>query len=306
MRISHAGFSYKNRGALRDLSLEVEEGDLYGILGPNGSGKSTLFRILSTLVLPGSGDVEIVGRSVTTDPGEVRRSIGVVFQSLSLDPKLTVLENLIYQGQLYGLSQDLLSRRIAHSLNELRLEDRRGDLVESLSGGLQRRVELAKGLLHSPQVLLLDEPTTGLDPRARMDFWRFLNHLRRRERVTVIVTTHLTQEAEQCDRIAILDKGNLVAMGSPAELKETIGGDIVALVSKRPETLRKQIARRFKIPTTLVDGELRLGVKHGVKLIPRLTRTFSGLIQSITVRKPSLEDVFLERTGHMLEERIKG
>ncbi len=302
VRISRLGFSYQNRVAIQNLSLEVGEGELFGILGPNGSGKSTLFKVLSTLMLPGSGDVEIVGRSVVTDPAEVRRRIGVVFQSLGLDAKLTVSENLQYQGHLYGLSGELLAERIALGLKQLRLEDRRHELVESLSGGLQRRVELAKGMLHDPQVLLLDEPTTGLDPRARRDFWRFLNHLRKRSRLTVIATTHLTQEAEQCDRIAILDKGMLVAFGTPPELMDAIGTDVIALRGRTPDALQKAVQRKFKIPAVIVDGEIRMEVKNGARLIPRLSNAFAGLIESITVRKPTLEDVFLHKTGHMIKE----
>src|SRR5271156_2737536 len=217
--------NYGERLALDQLSFEVKAGELFGLLGPNGSGKTTLFRILSTLMTPTGGNASIQGFDVAREPNKVRQQIGIVFQARSVDIKLTVAENLKHQGNLYGLSGKFLKSRIDDVLNRVGLLDRKGDFVETLSGGMQRRVELAKGLIHSPSVLLLDEPSTGLDPGARRDLWQYLEMLRDEENVAILVTTHLMEEAEHCDRLAILNEGKLVALGSPFDLKSQIGGD---------------------------------------------------------------------------------
>ena len=220
---------YENRTALNGVSFEVQPAELFGLLGPNGSGKTTLFRILSTLMIPTSGRAVIMGCDAAQDAARLRRQIGVVFQAQSVDPKLTAYENLWHQGHLYGLRGTTLKKRIGEILTRVGLADRAKERVETFSGGMQRRIELGKGLLHHPGVLLLDEPTTGLDPGARRDFWQYLQILRDEEHVSVLVTTHLMEEAERCDRLAILNEGNLVALGTPAELKSEIGGDIIML-----------------------------------------------------------------------------
>ncbi|MGA7524940.1 MAG: ABC transporter ATP-binding protein [Acidobacteriaceae bacterium] len=297
-RVSH---DYGTRRALDDLSFAVNRGEIFGLLGPNGSGKTTLFRILSTLMVPSGGRASLQGFDVAREPNQVRQQIGIVFQARSLDPKLTVAENLKHQGHLYGLHGALLRTRIQEVLTRVGLLDRAKDMVETLSGGQQRRVELAKGLIHSPEVLLLDEPSTGLDPGARRDLWLYLRMLRDHEGVTVLVTTHLMEEAEHCDRLAILNEGRLVALGSPAELKAQIGGDVIALETAGPEQaaqLAARIADRFALHPVIVDKFVRVEREQGHRFAAEVFEAFPGMIESVSVAKPSLEDVFIDRTGH--------
>jgi ABC-2 type transport system ATP-binding protein len=289
---------YDDRVALDGVSFEVRNAELFGLLGPNGSGKTTLFRILSTLMLPTSGHAVIQGFDAATNPSALRRHIGVVFQAQSNDPKLTAYENLWHQGHLYGLRGAGLKSRITEILARVGLADRANDAVEKFSGGMERRVELAKGLLHHPSVLLLDEPTTGLDPGARRDLWQYLAQLRDQEQVTVIVTTHLMEEAERCDRLAILNQGKLVALGTPAELKREIGGDVILLEAANPESLAQRIRNRFPVDATVMDRHVRLEIENGHRFVPDVVEAFPGEIQSLSVSKPTLEDVFIHRTGH--------
>ena len=298
IRIEHLGHRYDQRQALDDVSFDVHSAEIFGLLGPNGSGKTTLFRILSTLMLPTEGRAVILGNDAARDPNQVRREIGVVFQAASVDAKLTVAENLRHQGHLYGLSGRALQQRTAEMLGRVGLSDRAKDRVETLSGGQQRRVELAKGLLHHPSVLLLDEPSTGLDPGARRDLWLYLKMLRDEERVTVIVTTHLMEEAEHCDRLAILNEGKLVALGTPAELKRKIGGEVIVMEARDPQSLAERIEKRFGGPCAVIDGKVRLEREQGHRFVTDVVEAFPGEIDSISVSKPTLEDVFIDRTGH--------
>ncbi len=277
---------YQDRAALNGVSFEVRPAELFGLLGPNGSGKTTLFRILSTLMVPTSGSATIAGFDAVRQPGALRRHIGVVFQAQSIDPKLTAYENLWHQGHLYGLRGPELKTRITEILTRVGLLDRSADRVETFSGGMQRRIELAKGLLHHPEVLLLDEPTTGLDPGARRDLWQYLQILRDQERVSVIVTTHLMEEAERCDRLAILNEGNLVALGTPESL------------TREPQTLADRIRNKFHVDATVMDNQVRLEIENGHRFVPDVVEAFPGEIQSLRVSKPTLEDVFIHRTGH--------
>src|SRR5438309_10098826 len=241
IRVEDIRHSYGKRAALKGISFGVAAGEIFGLLGPNGSGKTTLFRILSTLMLPTSGRALVSGFDSTQQPDEVRRRIGVVFQAKSVDLKLTAAENLWHQGHLYGLRGANLKSRIQEMLERVALAERAKDKVETFSGGMQRRVELAKGLMHRPSILLLDEPTTGLDPGARRDLWLYLQELRNQEHVSIIVTTHLMEEAERCDRLAILSEGNVVALGTPGELRSEIGGDVILLETDQPESLAARI-----------------------------------------------------------------
>jgi ABC-2 type transport system ATP-binding protein len=236
----------------------------------------------------------------TVKLNRVRRDLGVVFQAPGLDKKLTVRENLKHQGHLYGMSGTTLVDRIETILSRLALTDRGNDLVETLSGGLKRRVEVAKGLLHKPKLLLLDEPSTGLDPGARRDLWDYLGELKKSERMTIIVTTHLMEEAEKCDRVAILNEGNLVALGTPAALKSEIGGDVISVETPNPEGLRGEIEKKFSARAQVVDGVLRIERANGHEFIPQLVSAFPGQITSVTLGKPTLEDVFVKHTGHRL------
>ena len=289
---------YENRTALNSISFEVQAAELFGLLGPNGSGKTTLFRILSTLMVPSAGTATIAGIDAVRDPGALRRKIGVVFQAQSVDPKLTARENLWHQGHLYGLRGTQLRTRINEILSRVGLLDRANDRVETFSGGMQRRIELAKGLLHHPEVLLLDEPTTGLDPGARRDLWQYLAMLRDQEHVSIIVTTHLMEEAERCDRLAILNEGNLVALGTPEALTHEIGGDVILLEARDPQVLATQIRDHFHVDAVVLDNRVRLEIENGHRFVPEVVEAFPGEIQSLSVSKPTLEDVFIHRTGH--------
>ena len=295
---------YENRTALNGVSFDVHPAELFGLLGPNGSGKTTLFRILSTLMLPTAGRATIMGYDAATEPARLRRQIGVVFQAQSVDIKLTAYENLWHQGHLYGLRGPSLEDRIHEILLRVGLADRARELVETFSGGMQRRIELAKGLLHHPGVLLLDEPTTGLDPGARRDLWQYLRTLRDEEHVSVLVTTHLMEEAERCDRLAIMNEGNLVALGTPAELKSEIGGEVVLLdAAHDAEVLAERIRARFHVETTVLENQVRNNQvrieRHGAhRFVTEVVEAFPGEIEAISISKPALEDVFIRRTGH--------
>jgi ABC-2 type transport system ATP-binding protein len=288
---------YGDRVALSGVSFETRQGEIFGLLGPNGGGKSTLFRILSTLMAPSEGKASICGHDVGREPGAVRRKIGVVFQSQSLDKKLTVEENLRGQGHLHGMSGAALRDRMEKVLGRLGLSDRRGELVEVLSGGLRRRVEIAKGLLHQPSVLLMDEASTGLDPGARRELWRYILELRESEGVTVLLTSHILDEADKCDRLVLLHEGRVVAEGSPAELKAKIGGDVVILETSNPAELAPQIESRFQVHPSCVDGTLRVEIANGHRFITEVVEAFPGSIESVALKKPTLEDVFLKETG---------
>jgi ABC-2 type transport system ATP-binding protein len=306
LRVDGLTYAYPGRAVLRGISLEAKEGEILAILGPNGSGKSTLLKILSTLALPASGSVQLDRWDVLKDPYETRRHLGVVFQSPALDDNLTVFENLHFQAHLYALPPAEMSERLKESLNVFGLWDRRHERVEHLSGGLQRRAELAKGILHKPRLLLLDEPSTGLDPAARLEFWHFLRRLLRSTKMAVVLTTHLTDEADRSDRVIIMDKGEIVCDGIPSELKHAVGGEIIALRSPDLERLRRGIRRRLGISGTVADGELLLETAGGASILSKLVRAFPKLIEAATLRKPSLEDVFLQKTGHRLHTNLEG
>jgi ABC-2 type transport system ATP-binding protein len=297
--LQHVVHRYENRTALNGVSFDVRPAELFGLLGPNGSGKTTLFRILSTLMVPTAGRAVVMGCDASEDAARLRRQIGVVFQAQSVDPKLTAYENLWHQGHLYGLRGTSLNTRISEMLTRVGLADRAKERVETFSGGMQRRIELAKGLLHRPGVLLLDEPTTGLDPGARRDLWQYLQTLRDEEHVSVLVTTHLMEEAERCDRLAIMNEGNLVALGTPAELKSEIGGDVVLLEAAHDAArLADDIRARFHVHTTVIDNQVRIEREGGHRFVTDVVEAFPGEIQAISVSKPALEDVFIRRTGH--------
>ena len=292
--------AYGDRQALTGLSFGIREGEIFGLLGPNGGGKSTLFRILATLMRPAGGRASILGHDVTTEPEAVRRRLGVVFQHASVDGKLTVEENLRHQGHLYGLRGRALGGRIDLLLERFGLTDRRRELVERLSGGLARRVELAKGLLPQPAVLLLDEPSTGLDPGARRDLMAYLHRLRDDDGVTVVLTTHYLEEAERCDRVAVIDRGRLVAVDTPQALTAMVGGDVVVVQPVDAEALQEKIRVRFGLACTPVDGTLRLEHARGHEFVRDLVEAFPADVHSITFGKPTLEDVFVRLTGRRL------
>jgi len=307
VRLLGVSHHYGTRQALTDLSLEIAPGELFAVLGPNGGGKTTLFRLLSTLIPLQAGSASILGFDLQRQPQDARRHIGVVFQAPSLDRKLTVAENIRLQAALYGLAGHELQSRLASLLDHFALKDRASELTERLSGGLRRRVELAKGMIHRPQLLLLDEPSTGLDPAARSDLWQYLRYLRGEEGTTIVLTTHYLDEADGADRIAILNEGRLVALGAPDELRAQVGGDSITIDTPQPARLAEQIQSRFQLPARAIDEAVRLEVAEGHQWIARLVEAFPGQVSAIRLGKPTLEDVFIARTGHRFwRERREG
>lgn len=287
--------------ALDGVTLQVAAGEIFGLLGPNGGGKSTLFKIVSTLLAPSEGSVQVFGDDVVRDAAAVRRHLGVVFQKPALDGRLTVSENLRHQGHLYGLRGDRLARRIAGVLARVGLSDRGRDLVGTLSGGLQRRAEVAKALLHEPRALVLDEPSTGLDPSVRRDIWDDLERLRDQEGTTVLLTTHLMDEAAGCDRVGILDEGRLVALGTPTSLTDAIGGDVVLVTARNAAGLAPRIRDRFGVGADLVGDKVRIERDRAHAFVTELVESFPGEIDAISFGRPTLEDVFVHYTGKRLD-----
>ena len=301
VEVDNLRHAYGDRVALDGVSLSVGAGEIFALLGPNGSGKTTLFRLLSTLLPAPPGRARFLGLDVAADRDAVRRQIGVVFQSPSLDRQLTAEENLTHQGHLYGLRGGGLRGRVAEALAAVGMADRARERVDRFSGGMRRRVEIAKGLLHRPRVLLMDEPSTGLDPAARIDLWRYLRQITRGAEVgaavTVLLTTHLMEEADQATRLAILDRGKLIACDAPAALKERIGGDVITAASRDPQAVRAALRERLGVEAEVVGGVLRLERARGHEFVPRLIEAAPGLVDSVSVGKPTLEDVFIRLTG---------
>jgi ABC-2 type transport system ATP-binding protein len=295
--VQHVSHRYGDHLALDDLSLQVDGGKIFALLGPNGSGKTTLFRLISTIARIQTGDIRVFGNSPKTDLEAVRSSIGIVFQSPSLDRKLTVLENIRCQAALYGLSGQSLKSRIDEVVQQLGIADRVSTIVEKLSGGLKRRVELAKGILHRPRLLLLDEPSTGLDPAARLDLWHALEQLRAEYGVTVLLTTHLLEEADKADNIAILHQGRTVAVGSPSNLRSELGAQVLSIQTNDQAAVLAWLESR-SIASQQFDNQLRVTGSSAAELVAPLAQDFGARIQSLTLGQPSLEDVFVARTGH--------
>jgi ABC-2 type transport system ATP-binding protein len=288
---------YGTRTALDGVSLQVARGEIFGLLGPNGSGKTTLFKILTTLIAPASGQAAIFGTDLVRDPAGVRHMLGVAFQSPSLDGKLTCAENLVHHGHLYGWRGRALDARIDELLARFGLADRRREATEKLSGGLRRRLELAKSILHRPRLLILDEPATGLDPGARQEVWRDLLALRAEEAITVVLTTHLMDEAERCDHLAIMNAGKVVAEGAPDALKAEIGGDVIWVEAAVPERLCADLRARFGVASECVEGGVRIEMPEAHRFVATLIEAFPGAVRAIRIGKPTLDDVFLHHTG---------
>lgn len=293
---------YGARTALDAITFAVTPGESFALLGPNGSGKSTLLRILSTLLRPSAGTARVDGRDVFADPAAARRRLGVVFQGQGLDARLSVAENLRFHGHLHGLRGRALAARITELLERFALADRRRDRAGTLSGGLRRRVELARALLHRPRVLLLDEPSSGLDLPSQQAFWQTLEEWRRQDRLTVIVATHLMDEAERCGRVALLDHGRLVALDSPTALKRGLGDAVLTVESPQPEALLQRAGERLGVAGTVEDGILRLQPGTDPAMAPRLLSEFPAEVTAVRVGRPTLADVFLARTGHAIAE----
>jgi len=288
--------------AVRGVDFRVEPGETFGFLGPNGAGKSTTINILCTLARPTAGSARVAGHDVRTERDEVRRSIGLVFQDPTLDIDLTAEQNLRFHGELYGVPKALLDRRIDDLLGLVGLSERRGSVVETFSGGMKRRLEIARGLLHSPRVLFLDEPTIGLDPQSRASVWEYVRALKEREDITVFLTTHYMDEAENCDRIAIMSQGRIVALDTPDALKAAVGKDRVQITTADDEAAIASLRSTFGIEAGMHSGEVTFAVADGERFVPRLFAELGVPIRSVSVASPSLDDVFLSHTGRTISD----
>jgi len=295
--------SYPGVEAVRGIDLTVAQGETFGFLGPNGAGKTTTIAMLCTLALPTAGRIEIAGHDTRTAPGRVRRDLGLVFQETTLDGDLTAEENLRFHADLYSLPRAPLSARIDAMLDLVGLTARHDALVRTFSGGMRRRLEIARGLLHRPRVLFLDEPTIGLDPQARAQLWTHLDEVREREATTLFLTTHYLDEAERCDRIAIIDDGRIVAQGTPAVLKSVLGADRVELRTGDDAAAAATLRAAFGIEATVGPHGLNIQTEDGARLVPRLCAGLDVPVYEVTVTRPSLDDVFLHHTGHRIQSR---
>lgn len=296
------GRRFGDLDAVRDVSFQVAEGEAFGFLGPNGAGKSTTINMLCTLLRPTSGHARIAGLDVARRPLQVRGQIGLVFQDTTLDDYLTAAENLRFHAELYGVNPTIREQRLNAVLEMVGLDDRRNDRVGDFSGGMKRRLEIARGLIHSPRVLFLDEPTVGLDPQTRAHIWEYINALRRLEQITIFLTTHYMDEAEHCDRIAIIDHGSLVAIDSPDALKATIGKDRIELHVDDADATISELATRFGIEARHSEGVVIFQVAGGEQFVPRLFAKLEQPIRSIRVARPSLDDVFMTYTGRTIRD----
>jgi ABC-2 type transport system ATP-binding protein len=297
---------YRSVEAVRGIDLDVPPGETFGFLGPNGAGKSTTIKILCTLVDATAGSARVAGFDVARERDQVRRHIGLVFQDPTLDTYLTAEQNLRFHGELYGVDRSTAAERRREVLTMVGLWERRRDLVQTFSGGMRRRLEIARGLLHSPRVLFLDEPTIGLDPKTRAAIWEYIAELRRREDITVFVTTHYMDEAEHCDRIAIINEGRIVALDTPAALKAGIGKDRVQLTTEDDERAIAELRERFGLEAAVHEGAVTFAVAEGAAFVPRLFAGIDVPVQSVTVTRPSLDDVFLSYTGTTIRDAEAG
>ena len=296
---------YGDVQAVQGIDLEVPAGELFGFLGPNGAGKSTTIKILCTLVRPTSGDALVAGYNVVEERNEVRRHIGLVFQEPTLDEYLTAEQNLRFHAEIYGIPRAAVGPRLDSVLEMVGLADRRKDKVANFSGGLKRRLEIGRGLLHSPRVLFLDEPTIGLDPQSRVTLWKYVDQLRVQESITVFLTTHYMDEAERCDRIAIIDQGRIVVLGTPAGLKASVGQDRIRMRTASDQAAAETIIQRLGVRAIATKDGVDVFTDDGEGFVPRIFEL--GLsVQSVTVTKPTLDDVFLAYTGNRIDDSPSG
>ncbi|MHB8719138.1 MAG: ATP-binding cassette domain-containing protein [Candidatus Dormibacteria bacterium] len=293
---------YGDVEAVRGIDLEIPKGEIFGFLGPNGAGKSTTISVLCTLLRPTEGTAEVAGLDVVRHADEVRARIGLVFQDPSLDLQLTARENLWFHAMAYGVPRGVRRERIDAAFRTVSLADRADSTVMTYSGGMKRRLEIARGILHHPEVLFLDEPTQGLDPQTRAVVWDHLREIRATTGLTVFMTTHYMEEAEWCDRIAIIDNGTIVAMGTPGELKARVGGDVVVLATSDNARAAAELRARLQVEAMADGDSLRLEVPDGAAFVPRIFPALSVAVTSVSVRRPSLDDVFLKLTGRAIRE----
>jgi ABC-2 type transport system ATP-binding protein len=288
--------------AVRGIDFEVARGETFGFLGPNGAGKTTTIKILCTLANATSGTARVAGHDAATERDSVRRNIGLVFQDTTLDTYLTAAQNLRFHAELYGVPKAAVEPRMRQVMDMVGLWDRKDSVVSTYSGGMQRRLEIARGLLHAPHVLFLDEPTVGLDPQTRSSIWAYINDLKRREDITIFLTTHYMDEAENCDRIAIIDHGQIVAIDTPEALKASVGKDRVQIHTADDSAAVAALADTFGIEAGMHEGAVTFSVAAGEQFVPRLFAEFSVPIRSVSVSRPSLDDVFMSYTGTTIRD----
>jgi ABC-2 type transport system ATP-binding protein len=293
---------YDEVEAVRGIAFEVHAGEVFGFLGPNGAGKSTTINMLCTLVRPTEGSAQVAGHDVVHERDEVRRNIGLVFQDSTLDGYLTAEQNLRLHGELYGVPRGALEQRMEQVMQMVGLWERRASLVNTFSGGMKRRLEIARGLLHSPRVLFLDEPTVGLDPQTRSSIWSYIRELKTREDITIFMTTHYMDEAEYCDRIAIMDQGRIIVLDTPEQLKAKVGKDRVQIHTDDDQVAIDALRERFGIDATLAEGAVTFGVPAGEEFVPRLFAELGLAIKTVSVARPSLDDVFMAHTGSTIRD----
>ncbi len=294
--------TYDEVEAVRGVSFSVEPGEVFGFLGPNGAGKTTTINMLCTLAKPTGGHATVAGHDVVTERDDVRRNIGLVFQDPTLDGYLTAEQNLRLHAELYGVNAALVPERMRQMLEMVGLWERRDSAVMTFSGGMRRRLEIARGLMHSPRVLFLDEPTIGLDPQTRSSIWSYIRELRQREEITIFMTTHYMDEAEYCDRIAIMDQGEIVALDSPEALKAEVGADRVRIDTADDEAAIDALRERFEIDARMSEGSVTFAVPGGEQFVPRLFAELGVPIRSVSVARPTLDDVFMSHTGTTIRD----
>lgn len=302
IRVEDLARHFNGLRAVDGVSFNVKEGEIFGFLGPNGAGKTTTIKILCTLIKPSRGHAWINGFDVLKQPTDVRRSLGIIFQDPSLDDRLTAYENLKFHAIIYKVPRKQRSSRIDRVLQMTELVDRRNDLVRYFSGGMKRRLEIARGLLHEPKVLFLDEPTLGLDPQTRNRIWDYLHGLRRTKKITLFLTTHYMDEAENCDRIAVIDFGKIIALDTPENLKRMVRGDIVTVRTKDDDLAEKELGERYKIVVKRDSSGLHFEMHKGEEFVPMLVKDSRIPITAVSVRRPTLDDVFLKLTGREIRE----
>ena len=302
IQVNRLGKKFGDTEAVKDVSFNVQEGEIFGFLGPNGAGKTTIINVLCTLMSPSSGSASVNGYDVVNQRNEVRRSVGLVFQESTLDEYLSAEQNLLFHAYAYGVPRDVRLQRMKELLNLVDLWDRRKGKTRTYSGGMKRRLEIVRGLIHHPRVLFLDEPTLGLDPQTRRYIWDYVKDIRKNENLTIFLTTHYMDEAEHCDRIAVIDNGRIVAIDTPERLKDDVGGAWVVIKSSDNENAVKELAESWSLETKVQDDLVIFSVPRGDEFLPEFVRKFKGQLLSINVRRPTLEDVFLKLTGRDIRD----
>ncbi len=292
--------------AVDKISFQVGEGEIFGFLGPNGAGKTTTINMLCTLLTPTGGGARVNGYDIVRQRADVRRSIGLVFQETTLDEYLTAEQNLRFHAYAYRIPGNQREKRISELLELVQLTDRRKSKVRTFSGGMKRRLEIARGLLHSPRVLFLDEPTLGLDPQTRRSIWDHIHELRRQSNLTIFLTTHYMDEAENCDRISVIDRGQIIALNTPDRLKDALGGDVVTLKAENNQSAAEELKKKFAVSPMVENGTITFSITQGEKFLPRLMDGFENRLVSVGIRRPTLDDVFLKLTGRVIRDEEAG